>query len=131
MRTFLALVIASAAIPAIAADPAYPEAKARARSDSLNVELRQWYLQDARPAVGGFFQALMGACLGVKPPSELPGFGVVFTIDPAGQVVRVIWRESNWITPCLERGLRGATLPGAPTNEFYFGLEVQPSRPSA
>jgi hypothetical protein len=131
MRTIVALVFLISNHFATAAEMTYVEAQAHGRSDSQNDEYRQWYLEEMRPSFRRQFQLLMGSCLGSSPPSGPLGFGLVFTVNTTGRVERVIWKETSPFTFCLEAGLRTVTFPPAPKAEFYFGLEVQPSSPSA
>jgi len=108
----------------------YEEASQLAKSDSLNPEYREWYLREMRPAFSQYFRSSVAGCLKGTQSNETLTFGLVFAVDRSGKVRRVFWKASTALTACLEAGLREATFPPSPKDEFYFGMEVKPRSPA-
>ena len=116
------LLMAFLASPVAADAGPYEDALPQSKTDALQPTSRDWYLSKMRPAFGVLFQSLLNQCSSKMSSATQASFGLVFTVTPSGSVKQVLWRTPNEFTACLEPGLRAATFPPSPKEEFYFGL---------
>jgi hypothetical protein len=117
----LAIALCATVAMSASASP-YDDAQPQARADALDPVTRDYYLRELRPAFGSVFQALLNACAGTLLPDTQSSFGMVMTVTPEGRVKQVLWRTASAFTACLEPGIRAASFPPAPKDEFFFGL---------